>query len=87
MHKNIGEKFGIKYESRKKMKNPYHGITYILPDGEDFEQYLEWWKDTHCSKNHHLFDEVWSFENHCLSCDACGLIINIASIDTQYVKD
>lgn len=93
MHKNIGEKFGIKYESRKKMKNPYHGITWFDPESEeteeDFDFLLKMWRDTgKCDNGMHLLDEVFNSEGeHYLVCDACELVINIASIDTQYVKD
>lgn len=64
-------------EPKLKKKNKYHGITYPKQDPAK-------WKG--CVKNQHLFDEVLGCGGHYLSCDCCGLIVNIKSIDTQYVK-
>jgi hypothetical protein len=59
----------------------YHGITHALP-----LFLLPAWRVIMCRHNCHVFDEVYSRGDHHLVCDACGLIVNIASIDTTYVK-
>lgn len=60
------------------MKNKYMGITY--PKIFRGKLSLALWKRFGCTKNKHLFDEVWSPADHYLYCDACGLIVNIDSI-------
>ena len=46
-----------------------------------FQNSLVWylWKRAFCPHGWHLFDEVWSIEEHTLYCDACGLDIIISS--------
>ena len=57
----------------------YHGITYcpVLP------LWAFWvWKKIMCRRQYHLFDEVVSSgDHHYLICDACQLVVNIASIE------
>lgn len=57
----------------------YLGISY-LEDGEDewTDAELQDWKDAHCPKGNHLWDEVWSTDRHYLFCDACGLMLHIS---------
>lgn len=64
-------------------KSEYIGITY--PKLFSGNLRLKLWKKFMCSRNRHLFDEVWSLDDHCLYCDACNLIVNIGSIDETYV--
>jgi transcription initiation factor TFIIIB Brf1 subunit/transcription initiation factor TFIIB len=48
---------------------------------------LKPWKKIMCKRDIHVFDEVVSFgggRRHELVCDACGLVVNIESIDDQY---
>jgi hypothetical protein len=59
----------------------YHGVTHCVPLA-----LLPVWKRVLCRREIHAFDEVYSCGEHRLVCDACGLIVNIASIDTTYVK-
>ncbi len=56
----------------------YHGITH--PEMDKFD--IELWRVHHCSKNEHVFDEVKSLD-HYLVCDACGLTVHIAGIETE----
>ena len=59
-------------------KPRYHGITYKpMTDAA-----LRKWKARNCPKGIHAFDEVLSDE-HYLSCDACGLCVHIAGIETE----
>jgi hypothetical protein len=62
-------------------KCKYFGITHGVPMNK-----LAAWRREKCVENIHAFDEVWSVEGHHLACDACGLSVEIAGIDTQYVK-
>lgn len=63
----------------------YYGISYF--SFLQFEFIYKFWKKYFCKKNIHLFDEVWNIENHYLVCDACGLIVHIDHIDTQYMEE
>ena len=59
----------------------YHGITYwpALP-----LWVLGLWKRIMCRRNCHVFDEVVSSgDHHYLICDACQLVVNIASIEGE----
>lgn len=71
--------------------NKYVGITHpVLADGLDDKQYdtiLEAWKNANCVQGVHLFDEVWSNENHYLHCDACGIEVHIEKIVIPDGKD
>lgn len=58
----------------------YEGITHAVP-----HWFLVAWKRLACRRNVHAFDEVAGSADHYLSCDACGLIVNIASLDHSYV--
>lgn len=58
----------------------YFGITH----GEFSDEQLKNWNRRNCSKNWHLFDEVWNLKDHYLVCDACGLEVHVESIDTKY---
>ncbi len=68
------------------IKNKYIGITHpiarIEKDMSDKEHdlILEAWKVSNCPQNHHLFDEVWSLDDHYLYCDACGMEVHINKI-------
>lgn len=63
----------------------YVGITY--PKRFRNRRARRRWCREHCTKNEHLFDECLSSgTGHSLHCDACGLTVNIASIDTTYQK-
>lgn len=68
--------------------NPYRGITY--PHFLSYKFCLKIWKKLFCKKDIHLFNEVFAadllfFHPHYLSCDACGLIVNIKNIDDIHV--
>jgi hypothetical protein len=66
--------------------NPYIGITYFKFLQNDFTYWL-WKKLKLCKKGYHLWDEVYSYDKHCLTCDVCDLIIVIDVIDASYVED
>lgn len=57
----------------------YRGMSYpgILLRF-DWQQRL--WKRLFCSREIHLFDEVWSTGEHYLSCDSCALVVHIGRI-------
>jgi len=59
----------------------YRGITYFKFMDNKFFQWL--FKKYFCKRNIHLFDESESLEYHFLSCDACGLTVNISSIEEE----
>ena len=62
----------------------YYGITHALP-----LWLLPLWKRTMCKRNVHVFDEVVSgwgeHDEHYLVCDACELLVNIDSIEDEWV--
>jgi hypothetical protein len=64
----------------------YHGISYWrswydwTPDWLWSRIIYPLWRRWRCPRGHHLLDEVWSVDEHELSCDACGLRIGIAYI-------
>ena len=59
----------------------YYGLTHLVP-----LFLLPLWRRALCRRDVHAFDEaVNSLGDHYLVCDACGLLVNIASIDTTYV--
>jgi len=61
------------------------GITHKLPT---YEWVLFLWRKINCSRNWHLFDEVFDSEyEHYLSCDACNLVIYIDKIDNTYQEN
>lgn len=69
---------------RRSVERKYVGLTY-----SDFLDWGIWrrlvkrlWKRFCCPKNVHMFDEVFSGE-HYLACDACGLKVHIALIETS----
>jgi len=55
--------------------NEYRGITYPKFLRGKIVHWL--WKRFMCGRNRHLFDEVWSLDDHYLYCDACGLEVHI----------
>ena len=59
----------------------YHGLTY--PHFLSGKLIQKLWKKIFCRKDVHLFDEVKTLEEHRLSCDACGLSVHIAYIETE----
>lgn len=58
----------------------YRGITHLVPSW-----LLGLWRRFMCPRERHAFDEVWSIGDHFLSCDACGLMLNIDSFDDRFV--
>ena len=68
-----------------KEKRNYRGITHIISNlpGKLFDIALSFWKRFLCKRNMHLFDEVWSPEEHTLYCDACGLTVHIEKIEEE----
>jgi hypothetical protein len=66
------------------IKNKYIGITHPVTDeGLDekkFNTILQAWRNSNCIQGIHLFDEVWSDENHYLHCDACGMEVHIEKV-------
>ena len=71
--------------------NKYIGMTHPISDKkfkkEEHDLILKAWKRTNCIIGCHLFDEVWSLENHYLHCDACGLEVHIEKIVVPDGKD
>ena len=64
--------------------NKYHGITHNIGNSFlDNENYCQFYKEINCKKGVHLFDEVWSLEEHYLHCDICGLEVHISKIMTK----
>ncbi len=61
--------------------NNYRGITYFKFLDNRFSHWL--FKKYFCGKNIHLFDECESLDDHTLYCDACGLTVNIESIEEE----
>jgi hypothetical protein len=61
--------------------NNYRGITYFKFLDNRFFHWL--FKKYFCGKNIHLFDECESLDDHTLYCDACGLTVNIESIEEE----
>lgn len=59
-------------------KFTYVGLTY--PKLFGLNVWL--WKKFMCPRHIHLFDECLSSE-HVLVCDACGLVVHIALIETN----
>ncbi len=60
--------------------NRYVGLTY--PRFLDFGFIHRLWKRFLCPKQIHLFDECDAL-SHTLNCDACGLRVHIALIETS----
>jgi hypothetical protein len=73
------------------IKNKYYGITHFIYPLFQYDIIYKFWKRFFCKRNLHLLDEVLSYceisPKHYLVCDACGLIIYIDYIDTQYIKE
>lgn len=64
----------------------FHGISY--PPFFSWALSLWLWRWLMCRRGYHVLDEVYSPSSdhpHCLVCDACQLVVNIASIDETYV--
>jgi hypothetical protein len=57
-------------------------ITHKLP-----EFLMPLWKKTLCKIGWHLFDEVQSFDEHYLVCDACQMIIYIDRISMRWMNE
>lgn len=65
----------------------YYGITHGKPT---WGWYLALHRRLYCSRNIHMFDEVWTVGDpedftHYLSCDACDLMVEIDRISEEYV--
>lgn len=75
------------------MHEKYRGIDYPFPA---WGWFLKLWRRFMCKREMHLWSECLSSAggkgtvnapwHHYLCCDACQLIVNIESIDDQYVK-
>jgi hypothetical protein len=65
-------------KTNKKYNIPYYGITHKKKSIKKLKK----WQKKRCPQNKHLFDEVKSSE-HYLVCDACGLVVHIADIETE----
>lgn len=65
----------------KEFKSKWGNITY--DPALCNPQLLLQWKEEKCPKGWHLFDEMKSASEHALHCDACGLLVHIAYIETQ----
>lgn len=65
----------------KEFNSKWGNITY--DSTLDTPQSLLRWKEEECPKGCHLFDEMKSANEHFLHCDACGLVVHIAHIETQ----
>lgn len=84
----IAENEALKADPHGEAASGYHGITHHVP-----QRMLPLWRRVMCSRGWHAWDEVWrpalpagEGSSHDLSCDACGLVVEIASIDDQYVE-
>jgi hypothetical protein len=69
-------------------QSEFHGITHA----RGFSRLTYWlWRKLKCERSGvHLLDEVRSPGGtdgweHYLSCDACGLMVEIARISTEYI--
>jgi hypothetical protein len=62
----------------KERNIPYYGITHKKKTDKQYKK----WKEKRCPQGKHLFDECKSSE-HYLVCDACGLVVHIAHIETE----
>ena len=68
--------------------NKYIGITHPINDDMiENKDFCTAWKKTNCANGVHLFDEVWSIEDHCLHCDVCGMEVHISKIVVPDGKD
>jgi hypothetical protein len=71
--------------------NNYLGITHPIKKEQwgEKEQNLLFgaWKITNCIQGVHLWDEVWSVDDHYLHCDACGIEVHIEKIIVPDGKD
>lgn len=65
-------------------KHPWIGMTYPHFIGWKIFRWFTYrlWKRFLCSHRVHLFDEMLS-SNHVLVCDACGLQVHIAFVETE----
>lgn len=74
--------------TNEQSKSRYIGLTHEV-SSEDLPR----WKQEKCSQNIHCFDEVLSYltqeekdqgfgPEHYLVCDACGMMVEIAKIET-----
>lgn len=65
----------------REYKADWQGITY--PEVLQNDESLKVWKRQNCKRGMHLFDEYSSSGEHKLYCDACGLTVHIAGIETE----
>jgi hypothetical protein len=67
----------------RKFLRKYVGLTHDVRMGS-----LKKWRREKCPDNVHCFDEVGGIgpDEHYLSCDACGLMVHIAAVETTYVE-
>jgi len=64
------------------IRNKYLGITHPLGDEPvlEFKEFIESWKIANCKHGMHLWDEVWSTDDHYLHCDVCEMEVHIDKI-------
>lgn len=67
-----------------RMRELWLDVTYPYIFQNSVIQWL--WKRVFCPTGFHLFDEVQSVDDHCLSCDACDFVVNI-SRDNEQLKE
>lgn len=71
--------------------NKYIGLTHPLGEtklnDEELDLILEAWKNSNCPQGIHLWDEVWSLDDHYLLCDACEMEVHIEKIVVPDGKD
>lgn len=67
--------------------NKYVGITHPVGDIVEVKEFCEAWKASNCKQGIHVFDEVWSLENHYLHCDVCEMEVHIKKIVIPDGKD
>lgn len=61
-------------------------LGYSYPDVLDHRP-IQWlWRILFCRMGWHLWDEVVSLYEHCLSCDACGVAVRIAGPEGEVVS-
>ena len=59
----------------------YRGITHMFPHLVCNRIFCAFWNRILCSREMHLFDEVYGTCGHYLVCDVCGLTVHIGSIE------
>jgi hypothetical protein len=80
LHRHIEPGYGA---APPRLLRKYVGLTHDVRMGS-----LKKWRREKCPDNVHCFDEVGGIgpDEHYLSCDACGLMVHIAAVETTYVE-